>query len=66
VTVADVQRLVEAIRERAGDDERAHSQEDDLHQEVLKQVAEGAPEPWCSLAREALRTKDIDFARWCA
>jgi hypothetical protein len=53
---------IEAIRH---DDEVAHSMEDDLYADVLRAIANGA-ENAAELAREALRTGDIDFARWTA
>jgi hypothetical protein len=49
----------------ASDDERAHAMEDELHVEVLDAIAQGEPYP-AELAREALRTVEIHFARWCA
>lgn len=54
------------ISQIAGDDEAAHSEEDRLYEEVLRWVAGFAPEPFCDLAREALKTKQIAFERWCA
>lgn len=65
MNVQEIKDEVEAIRADASDDERAHGNEDVLHQRVLRAIADGAdnaPE----LAREALRTLDIDFSRWCA
>lgn len=47
------------------DDEAAHAEEDTLHQDALQAIADGAPNP-AALATEALKTKNIDFARWCA
>jgi hypothetical protein len=43
------------------DDEAAHSQEDELRVDVLKELA--AREP---LAAAALETEALDFARHCA
>lgn len=64
-----IQARVEEIRqvmEKDNDDEYAHSCEDALHQDVLQHIADKAPEPWASLAREALKTDQIKFERWCA
>ncbi|WP_302183238.1 hypothetical protein [Limosilactobacillus reuteri] len=43
----------------------AHDDEDDLYEAVLKEVVKGNPEAR-SMAAEALKTKLIDFARYCA
>lgn len=63
----DVLARVEYIRNIADDDERAHAREDELHQDVLAEIARGIPGPraW-ALATAALKTKEIKFARWCA
>lgn len=48
------------------DPEAAHSVEDDLYERVLRHIAEeGAGNP-AAIAKEALRTKDFNFPRWCA
>ncbi|MDI3409550.1 hypothetical protein QKW52_15290 [Bacillus sonorensis] len=39
--------------------------EDALHADVLQAIATGADNPE-KLAAEALKTKDIEFSRWCA
>jgi tellurite resistance protein len=65
VTVEDVRAEVEAIRAIARDDERAHGREDELHQAVLVAISDGAANA-VDLAREALKTQDVKFARWCA
>lgn len=46
------------------DDEHAHNLEDALYIDVLQAIANGAPNA-AELARDALRTQDIDFSR-CA
>jgi hypothetical protein len=56
---------LERIRAMAGDDESAHSAEDDFRAAVLMDIANGAPNAK-ELAAIALRTEEIDFARWCA
>lgn len=47
------------------DDELAHSMEDALWEDVLRAIADGAPNA-AELAKAALATKELDFARWCA
>ena len=65
LTVEKVRAEVERITAIAGDDECAHSAEDDLHQAVLTAIARGEG-PAQELAAEALKTLHVDFERWCA
>lgn len=71
MTLEEVETLVEEIAAKAGDDESAHSLEDDLYTAVLEHIAEnirrrdGGPAPWV-LARAALKARQIQFHRWCA
>jgi hypothetical protein len=62
MTAEEVRDRVEKIRAIADDDEAAHHQEDQLHQDVLTHLAAQGH----NIAAEALRTIAIDFARWCA
>ena len=48
------------------DDEKAHALEDELHQAVLKAIADGTCEDPRMCAAQALKTLEIPFARWCA
>jgi len=68
LTVADVERAVKKIGAVARDPEDAHSQEDALHCLVLSAIAAGdvADEDVRAVAAAAIKTKDIDFPRWCA
>ena len=66
-------KRIKWLAEGKGDDEAAHGQEDDLYQDFVKMVAEiptgshGAVLLVLSkIAKEVLKTQDIDFARWCA
>lgn len=70
--VKDVEMRVQRIREIAADDESAHGEEDQLHQDVLAEIVrqgkepeDGASSPF-ALAEAALKTVEIEFARWCA
>lgn len=65
MTVDDIRRELEEIEACSGDDESAHSKEDGLWESVLCAIADGADDPR-ALAREALRSLDIKFDRWCA
>jgi len=61
-----VKARVAEIEAMKGDDEAAHSAEDGLRAEFIALVAEvGSPE-LAAMAREVLKTDDIDFCRWCA
>lgn len=67
MTLDEVNAKVAKIREAAtsGDDESAHSMEDDLHYAVLCVISElGGPAG--ELAAAALATSHIDFYRWCS
>lgn len=65
LTPAMVLARVDEIRDQRHDDEAAHSLEDDLWGEVLREIAAGADNA-AELAAAALKSNDIDFARWCA
>jgi hypothetical protein len=57
-----VQARLKDIESLAHDDERAHIIEDDLYSEVLRYHANKG----CEISKEALKSKRIQFARWCA
>lgn len=68
MTVEDVKELCRLVRLAARtdcDDEKAHAYEDDMLVAVLTAIANGAPNA-PELAREALRTQDLNFSRHCA
>jgi hypothetical protein len=48
------------------DHESAHAIEDELHQIVLRAIADGSCENPAECARLALTTLEVDTARWCA
>lgn len=66
LTVAYVAGAVRKIYGLRGDPEAAHSEEDKLHQEVLKAIANSDCDDPQACARQALMTQAIDFSRWCA
>jgi hypothetical protein len=66
MTIGTVAAEVQRIAAMAGDDEGAHIAEDGLHQSVLAYIAEHGDAHSAALARAALATTDIEFARWCA
>lgn len=60
---------VEKIKALAkNDDEGAHTEEDDLRARALKLIAskEFISCDCVNIAKVALETEDVDFARWCA
>jgi hypothetical protein len=65
MTPTEVRKRVREIRRNAKDDEIAHELEDALRRDVLTAIAKGAKSA-PALAREALRSTEIDFSRWCA
>lgn len=67
ITLNEIIEARSQIEACAGDDddERAHGLEDELWERVLQAIAAGA-ENSRELAAEALKTKDMAFARWCA
>lgn len=67
--VAAVRQWVAQIESAMDDDERAHTMEDDLRERVLEAIANGEVTDIHAareMAQEALKTGDLDFARWCA
>lgn len=66
VNPAYVMKQVRYIEKIKGDDEAAHAMEDTLHYEVLAAIANGECENIVVCASEAIKTADIQFARWCA
>jgi DNA-binding FadR family transcriptional regulator len=66
MTIKEVQERVSEISNASGDDERAHSMEDDLYQDLLEAIESGEAEAPQAMCQIALTTKAMDFARWCA
>ena len=65
MTIEEVKKTVEEIEACKSDYEVAHSKEDALWESVLTEVAKSTSE-FSLLAAEALKTRDIDFERYCA
>ena len=66
MTIKEVQERIAEISNASDDDERAHSMEDDLYQDLLEAIESGEAEAPQEMCRLALTTKGMDFARWCA
>lgn len=66
MNIEQAKHRVEEIRRSAGDDERAHGMEDSLYSDFIKHVQALGIDGVSDVAAEILKTKDIDFSRWCA
>jgi hypothetical protein len=67
MNMAEIKEEVARIDAMKGDDdESAHSAEDVLRENFIAYIAENGPAELAEMAREILKTRDIDFARWCA
>jgi hypothetical protein len=64
--IEDVKKCVAAIEAMKDDDESAHDAEAALYASFIQHVAETAGGELAEMAREVLKTSDIEFARWCA
>lgn len=63
--VAVVARYAKGDIKSPSRDAWAHAEEDSLHVDVLRAIADGCPaETAQALAAEALRTVDLRFSRW--
>jgi hypothetical protein len=66
MNIQDIRNSVDGIKEMSFDDEAAHSREDDLYYAFIVYIAKGVDVEYAEMAKEVLKTKQIDFARWCA
>ncbi len=66
LTLDEIKYEVDVIRQASADYESAHGFEDALHQRVLQSIASGKCDNPVTFARAALKTKKIDFPRFCA
>lgn len=65
MTVKQIEKRLEEIKASCEDYEHAHSEEDSLFEDVLKAIARGH-QGAAELAKAALKSKKIDFTRYCA
>ncbi len=63
LTVKHIRKRIDEIRRVRKDPEVAHDAEDQLHKLVLREIANGHPQPK-TIAEVALETTEIDFPRW--
>lgn len=66
MNIEQIKAEVAHIESIKWDDEVAHSLEDNLHLKFIGFVAQSGPPELAAMALEVLKTKDMDFARWCA
>ncbi len=65
LTPEEVRARVAEIADTAiTDDESASGLETGLYTEILYELSQKGPEPWRTLAAEALKTAEIEFDRW--
>jgi hypothetical protein len=66
MTIKDVQGRLDMIKVNSDRREgpRAHEREDDLFLAVLRAIADGTAEDPVALAREALKSAELEFDRW--
>ena len=66
---SEIQACVERIRSialEADDCEKAHQEEDALYEKFVRYVAESAPGRFGMMAKLILKTKAMEFPRYCA
>ncbi len=61
----DIKKSIEEIKTEAGDDEMQHGLEDALYVAFIRFISE-SKSPYKDMAKEILKTEDLDFSRWCA
>ena len=66
MNIEDVKSAVKALEEEKGDDEQCHIIEKHLWERVLEEIASDRKSDYQTLAKEALKTRDIKFCRWFA
>ncbi len=66
MTPDEARAAVEHIRAVSGDSEVAHSEEDELHVQFIRHVAEHGPDELRAVARIILETEEMGFSRWTA
>ena len=65
MTLEEIKRRIERIKEKKHDNEMAHVHEDALREDFIKHIAK-RKDKIGGLAREILKTNKINFSRWCA
>ncbi len=65
MTIKDIRRRVQNVKDKKHDYEVAHILEDELRRDVLQEIAKGTRKSR-ALAGEVLKSRHIKFARACA
>lgn len=65
MTTKQIQERINKIAARGGDDEYAHMDEDELYLDFVKYVSTLGGTV-AKKAKLVLKTREFDFARWCA
>jgi hypothetical protein len=66
ITRLDIRKKIGEIAGEMDDPETAHSLEDELYQLVLETIVSKNTDDVLGLCLEALKTKQMDFPRWCS
>ena len=61
-----IQSAVKNIEKVKGDAEVAHSMEDEMYRMFVEWVSNTGTVEQTQMAKELLKTKEINFPRWCA
>jgi hypothetical protein len=66
MTIEQINKDLKWLEDNQDDDEAAHAHEDDLYFTFIAYIADGGNENLVEKAELILRSKYIDFSRWCA
>ncbi|NQU86725.1 MAG: hypothetical protein HQ541_13285 [Mariniphaga sp.] len=66
MNLKEIKAMVANIDSAKDDDEMAHCAEDDLREDFIKHISKTGTKEQRKMAREILKTNDIDFSRWFA
>ena len=66
MTIDDVKKRLQDIRDNSNNDEGSHIREDRLRDDLLRAIADGKCNDPEACAKEALKSNRIDFSRWYA
>lgn len=65
MNISDIKNRVQRIEDAQDDDEVAHALEDTLYQDFVEYIADFGNECEREMAKEILKTKYINFGRYC-
>lgn len=66
--IDEIEKKIQEIKNCTSDPEKAHSLEDDLYHEFIRELSKGVVEYNSILekAKMILSTEKLEFPRWCA